>query len=438
MSEWDDIEKKIIDDSEKLEMAFQDEFWDEMEALLDENDAQHGVGIPNSDREELFREEYWDEMALILDNDDKKKRRVLWMRWAFDTAAILLLVFTVIHPGAEGVLTNTSQVAMESHTSEHDSETTSERATNQKSTGAHTSSNGTQVSNPHDYASQFSTIEGTDTKVLDEEIRRSSADRSALISASNNHANEPINPSVSSDMEQLRTISFMDLSKRNDELSNSNDLDILRKKLNRRRFGPISINLVMGSNLALAPSGNVSNKARFGTQSSVGLEVRKHYAQWSYGVGANLTHRTGLNHELNLVKSTYGARLYREYQSVQYKSINSVGIPVSMYYHRKRDIFGLKVIPTWNILVNSTYHRYTNYNSDELLVRNNYGIKEGINPFDLQLQLNYQRRLSEKFSVGISVTKGFFNQIDQTIITNSMGLREFSVGINANYTLFRH
>lgn len=436
MSEWNDIEKRIVEDSEKLGMAFQDEFWDEMEVLLDENDAQQGTGAPTSGDEELFREEYWDEMALILDHEDKKKRRVLWLRWAFDTAAILLLAFTVIRPSAEGLHPNTSQVASESQTSEDDAEVISENGTNQKTTETNTSSNGIQVSNPHEDASQASTSE--EMKVPNEEMGSSSKDRSALISSSNNHANEPIDLSASSNMEQLHTVSLMDLSKRNDELSNSNDLDVLRKKLNRRRFGPVSFNLVMGSNLALAPSGNVSNKARFGTQSSIGLDVRKHYAKWSYGVGADFTHRTGLNHELTLVKSTYGARLYREYQSVQYKSINSIGIPVSMYYHRKRDVFGLKLTPTWNVLVNSTYHRYTNYNTDELLVHNNYGIKEGIRPFDLKLQLNYQRRLSEKFSVGISVTKGFFNQIDQTVITNSKGLREFSVGLNANYTLFRH
>jgi hypothetical protein len=88
-------------------------------------------------------------------------------------------------------------------------------------------------------------------------------------------------------------------------------------------------------------------------------------------------------------------------------------------------------------MVNSTYHRYTNYNSDELLVKNNYGIKEGINPFDLRLKLMYQRRLNENLAVGVNVSTGFFNQIDPNIITNSKGMKEFSVGVNVQYTLFR-
>lgn len=264
------------------------------------------------------------------------------------------------------------------------------------------------------------------------EITEPSLPENTVVFNENTNANNSFDDlTISTDVGSLKTVAFNDIHSFNPSISTLGNTGKNRRNLLR----PLSVNLFASSNVALAPKGNVSEKSRLGSNSTFGIEVLKHDVNWSYGLGVNVSHKTGLNHELSLTRSNYGTRLYRDNQTVTYKSISSIGIPVGVNYHRGRDVFGLRLAPTWNVLVNSTYHRYNNYNSDELLVKNNYGIKEGISPFDVRLQLMYQRRLTEKLSIGVNMTTGLINQIDPNVITNSDGLYEFSVGLNLNYTI---
>lgn len=454
MKEWDDIEKRIAADSEKLKMEFQEEFWDDMEVMLDENENVIALSSVSEDipfvstNEELFKEEYWDEMSLILDKEDKKRRRVLFFRWSFDLAAISLLALMLFQPDTPLISNEGVQTLAQSNQTNADETLTTvnqvektEKAEILAPAETNTASNAKQPGNQllREQLVRHSTPQAEQAGVVSPTTPVTAIAKSSvannLSASTDNLLSEQSN--FESSIRELKTVPAVVISTVNSPLVNQTTLGQLNTSKRGLHLRPLSINLTANMNAALAPTGNVENKARLGSSTSLGIEVQKHLVNWSYSLGTTISHRTGLNHELFIAKSTYGARLYREYQSVSYKSFNSIGIPVGVNYHHKRDVFGFKLIPTWNLMVNSTYHRYNNYNSDELLVRNNYGIKEGINPFDLKLQLSYQRRITERLSVGMNITKGFFNQIDQNIITNSDGLRDFSVGFSMNYTLFK-
>lgn len=102
MKDWSDIEKQILADGEKMGMPFQDDYWGEMEALLDDNE------------EGPFQEAYWDEMSLILDKEDRKKRRALFFRWVVDSAAILLIGFVLFNHNSPISSSANNNVALDS------------------------------------------------------------------------------------------------------------------------------------------------------------------------------------------------------------------------------------------------------------------------------------------------------------------------------------
>ena len=435
MNNWNDIEKKIVEDSEKLGMTFQEGYWEEMEHMLDENDediasaALFGSSGLSSGDEGLFQEEYWDEMSLILDKEDRRRRRALWLRWTFDAAAILLLMFTVFNHEVAPVEINKNHQEFAAST-ERLNETPTEKI--EENTAITPLELVTETEEDQTIIKPESSLaQNTPFKV------NNSTPKSSIKLEKSSKPENTLQQGFSKQTSGFAPLSLPTISLNSPEIVRSESLDGFKNKPRRNRMLPISVNLTASSNLALAPEGNISNPSRIGSNSSFGIEVLKHQVNWSLSLGTKFSHKTGLNHELLRTNATYGARLYREYQSVKYNSIGSIGIPVGVNYHRKRSVFGIRLTPTWNVMVNSTYHRYNNYNSDELLVNNNYGIKEGINPFDLSLKLMYQRRLTENLAVGVNVSTGFFNQIDPNMITDSKGMKEFSVGLNVQYTIFK-
>jgi hypothetical protein len=445
MKEWNDIEKLIVEDSEKMGMPFKEEFWDEMENILDDNEAIIPI-VPASGVDHLdaaddgpFREEYWDEMSLILDQEDRKKRRALLWRWAGDLAAILLITFILVQPKNTGIIDSSDRALSASKETSNKTNNTTTKPSPEKleSTTPDNTQTELQVNNAFH---SVQPTQGEQTEPAEPVLNRMETvanldeTRPSDTPSSNSFVDDGLGLT---DIGTLNTDEIRTMDMLNPGISYTKSLDSKNGRIPRMRIRPLSVRLFAASNLALAPEGNVSDASRLGSSNQLGIEVLKHQVNWSYSLGMNFAHRTGLNHELLLEKSTYGARLYREYQSVTYKSIGSIGIPVGVNYHHRRNVFGIRMTPTWNVMVNSTYHRYNNYSSDELLVENNYGIKEGINAFDLRLQLMYERRITERFSLGVNFAAGLFNQIDETLIPNTKGLYEYSVGVNASYTLMK-
>lgn len=443
MNKWnDDIEKKIVEDGEKMGMTFKEEFWDEMENILDENEAiipivpLSGADHANSFEEGPFREEYWDEMSLILDKEDRRKRRAFFLRWSGDIASILLLTFLLIQPKDLDEVNSGNQPLFASEKNQKNTlSTISPKIDELKSTPEEISRTkrnqndmfhsvqdtpGERLNNTNSVLNRMETVQNP-PQILP-------LNKNLTIPTIDNEV--PLNNDIRLDPKSLGS---MDILTPRINSSTSSEVHHIRNR--RVTLRPLSIRLFAASNISLAPKGNISDASRVGSSNALGIEVLKHQVNWSYSLGVNWTHRTGVNHELLLTRSTYGARLYREYQSVKYKSIGSIGIPVGVNYHQRRNVFGIKVTPTWNLAINSTYHRYNNYNSQELLVKNNYGIKEGINSFDMRLQFMYERRITERFAVGVNFSTGLLNQIDQELIPNTQGLREYSIGLNASYTL---
>ncbi|MFK7785294.1 MAG: hypothetical protein AB8B56_09265 [Crocinitomicaceae bacterium] len=443
MTDWnDDIEKKIVEDSEKMGMTFKEEFWNEMETILDENEAIIPIA-PISGNDHLdafdegpFREEYWDEMSLILDQEDRRRRRAMILRWGADIAAILLLTFVLFKP-TTSIISNSKNQTLTAKENKLENRSLTDKPTSDELTSTSPTNTLTeQLENNTFHSVQITPPESTDNAelvlsrmetVVDSPDPMTPKETTLLYSLENEETLKSINDL---DPKDVRMIGFF-----HPEISQLESHELNKERLPRMRIRPLSIRLVAATNAALAPKGNVSDASRVGSSNLVGIELMKHQVNWSYSFGINIAHRTGLNHELLLTRSTYGARLYREYQSVNYKSIGSIGIPVGVNYHLRRNVFGIRIMPTWNVMVNSTYHRYTNYNAQELLVKNNYGIKEGINTFDMRLRLMYERRITERLALGVNLSTGFFNQIDQTLIPDTKGLKEYSIGLNASYTI---
>jgi len=352
MNNWNDIEKKIVEDSEKLGMTFQEGYWDEMEHMLDENDediasaALYGSGGSSSGDEGLFQEEYWDEMSLILDKEDRRKRRALWLRWTFHAAAVLLLMFTVFnHNNSTVDISNSNQQLADS--------TQSSKENTAKTATASTAENLNKNNAPTPLNSIVKREEdqtAIKSELLTQNVLRKRNNSTPISSIKLEKSSKPemsFQPEeLSQQTSSLAALSLPTISLNSPEIVRSESLNGFKNKPRRNRMLPISLNLVASSNVALAPKGNISNQSRIGSNTSLGIELTKHQVNWSLSLGANFSHKTGLNHELLRTKATYGTRLYREHQSVEYKSIGSVGIPVGVNYHRKRDVFGIRLTPT--------------------------------------------------------------------------------------------
>ena len=205
----------------------------------------------------------------------------------------------------------------------------------------------------------------------------------------------------------------------------------------RKRIVASNVYLTSGALLAYAPNGNATDKSFMGLGGSAGIGYEIQIKYWIFSTGVTINYRTGINNDLQYNRKYYGSRLYTETDQISYKAITRLEFPLSANYIVDKNVFGMSVIPVYNAAVNSTYQRFNSYNDDQLVVKNNFGIRDGIKKYDLKVQVSYSRRISESLEFGGNASLGLFNQIDTGIISDSKGYRDISLGVFMKYNFLR-
>lgn len=434
MSEWEDIERLLKQDAEKLHFEFQEEFWEEVAAELDVQDAME-AGLERLGASPFeFHDEYWDEMSAMLDESDRKKRDGLLFYIASGVAAVGVL-FIMIFSGQQRTSmysSDTTQQVSGQRQIEPVRDEAPSLESNQPNNGDDMQAK--QEKEFHLATNETPIEEKPHTTFTDKSTRGAPSPQPELADAhavpDEKQENSIIPEEYSLTAMDLRPVELLqeiqDGPVPTDEIGNM--LSSVKQKRSR-------LFVTSGLFVAQAPKGNSENAVPVGLGGYVGIGYGFTFKRMEFRAGVNFGYRNGINHDLVYNRRFYGTQLFEETDAVSYKGIARLEVPLELCLSRGRHTFGFGVTPVWNAGVNSTYHKYNSYSDEEMLVRNNYGIREGINDFDVRLSLQYEARLTGRLSLGGRASVGLFNQINPEIFSGSNGLREVSGTLYLKYNI---
>jgi hypothetical protein len=70
-------------------------------------------------------------------------------------------------------------------------------------------------------------------------------------------------------------------------------------------------------------------------------------------------------------------------------------------------------------------------------VNNNWGVKDGLNKFDLRMGVGYEYQFSQRFAGQVNGNFGFFDRTDDQFIEKSFFDQEMSITVGFKYTFLR-
>lgn len=464
MKDWNDIEKELKGDAEALNFQFDDQYWDEVEQLLPATEVEAGTTAESISEPTIpaftFQEEYWDDVEQSLDKRDRRRRFIFYFKLAGGIAAVVAVIgivfpwnaVTVKNPLIQGG-SLLSGVTIEEPTKTHDTQKSTTFATTQLTTSNVAEETVTPIEAPS-VERALSTPSTANTSIADTALNRSITDSEQQVqeepvevefaiplveSTSNSEVNFQAEERKQPAEEELTFLSqkalpsplFLTDSNAMSATPHLNDLPTKKSIIGSKIF------LTTGAMIGYAPRGNAEERSLIGLGGLVGIGYQMQVSNWIFSTGVSVNYRTGINTDLQYNRKYYGARLYTETDHVSYKAITRLEFPLSALVIVNRNTVGVGLIPVYNAAVNSSYHRFNSYDNNELFVKNNFGIRDGIKKYDLKVQLSYSRLLTESFEFGGNASVGLFDQIDREIITNSNGYRDVSLGIFIKYHFLR-
>ena len=437
-----DIENEMRHEASDVSFEFKESFWDEMSNDLEGSVASsHGVDetLSSSSEQQAFtyKESFWAEMSALLDKRDRRKAFALFSSVA--AVAALVIGLGIYSIQTESVFANFTLIGQNSDfnwnelRTESASDSESKTTSNQNLSFDYSQSSPSEKvinnSNSSDFTAQSSTR--PNNNLVDIETREIPQD---VVSNQESNKKTDVQNSNAVNESEL-SITKVNIDNLSTEIESPSSLIVLPKTSGRTGSSGLFLNA--GAMITNAPVGNVKDRKYigFGFRGGIGYSYVKN--NWGLETGVNFLVRNAINHQTCEVQKIYGSRLYEIEQKSNYKNMMSLEIPLLATYSINKHRIGLGASGVYNFALQSTLTESNLQEDTEVLVRNNYGVRDGITPFDLRLQLNYQYQLNKKFSVGLNAQFGLVNQIDRSVIADSKGYRDINATVFLKYNIFK-
>jgi len=428
MKNWNEIEKVLKQEAQSLNFRFDEAYWVELESQLPGEDdilTFPEEALPEADRPAFeFKDAYWDDVEQMLDKRDRAKRFAFFFRLTGAAAAVGIFVWSVGVWNPSTVKTLSHSIDYQQYISFNDLVVRYMNrviVTDDQTTLAPLSS---LLKEDHSPVS-FSAVKKDPPMLVSESNFGSiGIETDSITNAIQQVENWPVL--------ERKVLPFTLQTINKDQIRFSTELDAGQKS---NRIVDSKLFLTTGAVIAYAPKGNATEKSLIGWGSIAGVGYQMELRKWTYSAGINLEYRTGLNNDIRYERRYYGARLYTETDLISYKALMRLEFPINAQIKFDKNALGFGITPVYNAGVKSTYQRFNSYNNNNLFVNNNFGIREGVKKYDLKIQLNYARQLTNSLEASGSVSVGLMNQINRNTITNSKGYRDVSIGVSLKYNL---
>lgn len=138
--------------------------------------------------------------------------------------------------------------------------------------------------------------------------------------------------------------------------------------------------------------------------------------KWSIGAGIQYS-RKSMNFRKEQTFSQYSFKRTDEKLGVSYDQLHYAQLPIQLNFHQERHTVSAQIVPSYAFGVATSYQRERfNHELDAFEsvaeVKNNYGVTEGIQPFDLQIGVGYSYALTSFIDIGANVSLGTFDVTD--------------------------
>lgn len=170
-----------------------------------------------------------------------------------------------------------------------------------------------------------------------------------------------------------------------------------------------------------------SNQLMTGINLGVGYQKLK--AGFGYSIGIHATNSFVKNMEINRKYRVYGFGVTNYEQNLKYKQLTYLNLPISLNYTVVKNTFSIGIAPTYLL---STMMNFKERQETEVLnERNYYGQKVGLKSIGLESMIGYQRTIRNNWSVGIQLGVTLIQQIEQNHFQES----NVSMPLNGQITL---
>lgn len=361
---------------------------------------------PNDYIDEIVREEesstqfeyknsYWEEMAGILNANDARKRTRAFILWSSSSSMVLLLAiaswfFISVAP----VYNTRSNHELASLTPQNISHFVGDyqfthnelkKLNNKKSKSQNTQ---TQVSSKNVLANA--------NEVHSASFKKETVTRDQDVALKNDQYV----------YKKMKVVEPLLLSNDVDHklITKEFDLPVTKQDLDRH-----TMNIYGGVSL-----GGFSNDGLTGLDyfAGVGYDYRL-TKNWSIGTAIQYT-RKSMNFTKKETYSRYSFGRTDEVVALNYDQLHSLQIPLKASFNHKKHTVTASVAPTYTFAVTTSFqHQRFNHEMDQFEVidevSNNYGIDEGIQPFDLQVGLGYSYAINSFMDIGGQFNVGTFD-----------------------------
>lgn len=375
----------------------------------------------------VYQDSFFDEIVPLL----PKKRSRKGFYWIFASVSVLLVSGTAFFLtnssnsiSSKGKVASTKDVKLNGDFEFKDVYIASETNTSSSQVSGKTqnlSEKSTKIkANSRENKENISSKELSVTQI-NKTVEFDSKKSSVIVEENNQVQNDDLSNKENVIGTQIKTEHLGDISK-----LNYNKYSLLDNNLNRgimalvfpvkRKTHFIDAELASGFSENFVKSSNSSLKPIFVQSLGVNYQYRKkHYA---FSAGINWMNYKPDNLNLNRQSKVYGFDVTHYTQTIDYKWISMIQVPISVQKLFKNQQFSVGIAPSF--MLGSVIQFSKTQNGTEIENSKIYGNKIGLKNFGLSPQISYGISVLPDFEIGMRVSTHLINPIDNTRFTGDL------------------
>lgn len=374
-----------------------------------------------------FQDSFWNEMEALLPQKEKKKG----FGWIFGgTLASFALIAAMVFPGSQFSGKGRSTTA---------SRTTAAPQQQAPSAAVLTSNSTTETANTAGTAIASVSAQGNNTAFTAAGERK--VESTVLVAGDNVSASQTmVEPSTTTEP-ALQAETAVATT----EAENVSRLPLLAfegdaQKLAPSRFGKYGFR---------APKNTFYAQAGFGMMQSYIAGTDKNWMPtfhigggyqykpqgFGFSAGVNISGSFSNNLEITRRSKIYNFSSTSYQQNLMYKQLYAVELPLSVDFRKNRHTVSVGIAPTYLV---TSLMRFDQYKDDQLNETGTYiGQREGLNSFGLKPSIAYQLEVARSWNVGIQLNAQVMKQVDETQFVGNLTKLPLSGQITIRKTLTR-
>ncbi len=432
------MDEAFVEGTKSMKATYQPHFWGPADAALQKEGLHYE-----------YSSAYWNDAKRMLDTVDRKG---FFLKWSAIATLLLLLSF-----GSVGLLNNTEEtsylslkgidemsIASADYSNNKDyisNESLKEIVLNSFNNYNFTSNNEVTAIGPsnsnYNHSTSTSTFENTNS----------------LFTINSSHNSNLVNQNRESNNEVDLLEDEMGLLADHIDESLINKIENSEHDISELNANPAKIEKFMLSNVhSLSYIGHIGVGNRYGFaefvptwRNTFGLEyMNTSYSNrrnFEFGGSFLINHirQNSLGTERRVNVFTKEGDVNKSWYKLQLIDMIYANVNFLMNYkldERNKLKFGIGVERLLSVKSNMSYKIH----GDEEIttVNNNWGVKEGLNPFDLKVSLGYECQLSNRFSLQLMGNYGLLDRSDDEFLLNSFDDHELNITVGIKYTFMRN